>query len=235
MREITGPTRSRDPDLTLRIAVHEAGHAVAVAVLRPGKLVRADILASKESGGTVEAAHNDMETDPGALRSEILEVLAGRAAEQAVLGGVTCGSGGSPGSDLCRATVLAVAEESAFGLGGAGLVWTGLPGPDAVAGFLAARPWLADRVRVRLDAIYDEAVALARAHDTAIRVVAAELMLRGSLTGPEVEGLVGRHRAAADRGVAPKTPGSNETAADVEGSVAGEHAPPVKVRPGRAP
>lgn len=139
------------------------------------------------------AAPNDMETDPGAVRREIMEVLAGRAAEQTVLGAVTCGSGGSPGSDLCRATVLAVAEESAFGFGGAGLVWSGLPGPDAVAGFLAMRPGMADRVRLRLDSVYDEAVALARAQDAAIRIVAAELMLRGSLTGSEVEELVGRH------------------------------------------
>jgi hypothetical protein len=186
-----GPPRS--PDAELRVSIHEAGHAVASALLRPGKLIGVNVVKRGNRGGQAAAVAADLSTESG-IHDEIMELLAGRAAEEVVLGSVSGGSGGSDSSDLARATQLALAEETAFGLGGGGLVWMGQPDAKTVSTLLLGSPEVAGRVRIRLDGIYAEILALLNLHHTAVRVVAAELLLKVSLTGPEVEALVGRHR-----------------------------------------
>ncbi|WP_162801441.1 hypothetical protein [Azospirillum brasilense] len=88
-------------------------------------------------------------------------LLAGRAAEEAVLGDVSTGAGGDDRSDLARATALAAAALQAYGLGdGAdGLLWRGIPTPDTLAATLALRPDMGNRVSALLATAYAEATA----------------------------------------------------------------------------
>jgi cell division protease FtsH len=110
---ITGPKKCCPPDALLRIALHEAGHAVAAAVVRPGKLVGASIVNRGSVGGSVYSVTHRISSDRAAVRTEIAELLAGRAAEEVILGDASGGSGGSRESDLALATTLAVARDGA--------------------------------------------------------------------------------------------------------------------------
>ncbi|MEJ1979043.1 MAG: AAA family ATPase [Acetobacteraceae bacterium] len=194
LAELDAPEK-RGPKLLMRIAIHEAGHAVAAVVLRPGKLIGATILERGPSGGSVSSSVTDQpESVRDGIGDLICQVLAGRAAEQALLGGtVSGGSGGGPGCDLAQATAWALAEETAFGAGGCGLVWSGMPDASTIAPLLAGRPALEARVSARLDAAYADTLKLMRRHEVAVRVVAAELISQRSLSGEEIEDLVKRH------------------------------------------
>ena len=98
-----------------RRAVHEAGHAVARHHLGLGTVELVTINgASGQSyvDGNIDVDSEDMED---ALTARIVSMLAGRAAEEIVLGKPGLGCGGSDQSDLARATGIALALETIFG------------------------------------------------------------------------------------------------------------------------
>jgi ATP-dependent Zn protease len=183
-------------DVERRIAVHEAGHAVATAVLRPGAVVEARIGGKSIRGGEV-AARTELGTTRGALRGCLIELLAGRAAEEVLLGGYSGGSGGSSARDLATATCIAVAQETALGLGSIGPMWLGMPTASSVGLMLAHRPPLAATVQDHLEAVHADAVALVREHLGAVTAVADRLLIDRMLTGDEIASLVAAHPAAA--------------------------------------
>ena len=182
------------PDIDRMVAVHEAGHAVATAVLRPGAVMDARINPGAGRSGAVRAIPDPRSTRE-AIYGALLELLAGRAAEEVLLGDFSGGSGGSASSDLAMATCHAVALETALGLGTFGPMWQGLPTPDTVGMLLALRPALAARVQAYLELAYAEAVGLARNFRDAISAVADALVEMRSLTGMEIEALVAGHRS----------------------------------------
>ncbi|WP_149536748.1 AAA family ATPase [Siccirubricoccus phaeus] len=191
--------RPRPPEEFLRrTAVHEAGHAVAAALGRPGALVSATVLASGDRAGRVLWAQRDG-ADPSftraALATLLREVLAGRAAEEELLGEASAGSGGGADSDLATATRLATAAVTALGLdrGGGALVWRGLPEAADVPGLLAARPDVACRVGEMLDTAYAEARTLVRRHREAVERLAELLVAHEAVGGAEIASLVAAH------------------------------------------
>lgn len=98
-----------------RRAVHEAGHAVARHHLGLGTVELVTINgASGQSyvDGNIDIDSEDMED---ALTARIVSMLAGRAAEETLLGKPGLGSGGSEQSDLAKATGIALALETIFG------------------------------------------------------------------------------------------------------------------------
>ena len=185
-----------DPDIDRMVAVHEAGHAVVTAVLRPGAVTEARINPGAGLSGAVRAL-SDPRSTPEAIHGALLELLAGRAAEEVVLGGFSGGCGGSASSDLAMATCHAVALETALGLGTFGPMWQGLPTPDTVGTLLAIRPALAVRIQAYLEAAYSEAVGLVRSYQDAVVAVADTLVEMRSLTGSEIEALVTARRPDA--------------------------------------
>jgi cell division protease FtsH len=93
----------------------------------------------------------------------LVVVLAGRAAEEVVLGAPSAGAGGSADSDLAGATKLAVTAAATLGLDSAsGLVWFGVPDAVNLPWMLVDDLALAARVRATLDAAYADALALVR-------------------------------------------------------------------------
>ena len=193
LNEIGG--KDADPAEERRIAAHEAGHAVVICLRRPERLVEVRLGNSGRAGGAA-ASLVEVSTTREAIHGEILELLAGRAAEEVILGKYSGGCGGSPGSDIALATCLATAMETALGLGNGGLLWTGVPTPETIGMTLVHRPQLAARVATYLDAVYQEAVALVRGHEGAVLAVVEALIVARSLTGAEVGRLVAAHPAA---------------------------------------
>jgi cell division protease FtsH len=198
LHEIAG--EGMDPVEERRVAAHEAGHAVVISVLRPGKLIEVRLGKVGRTGGAA-ALLAEVSTDREAIHGEILGLLAGRAAEEVVLGSYSGGCGGSPGSDIAQATCLATAMETALGLGDGGLVWCGMPTPETIGMMLAYRPQLAVRVGAYLDGAYQEAVALVREHERAVAAVMEAVIAARSLTGEEVAGLIAEHTSTG-RGMA---------------------------------
>jgi hypothetical protein len=114
---------TQPPGLPWRIAIHEAGHA-AVAI-RLGMAVTRIVAGA--TGGRVEFAGRQREGLAPDYAAEIAVQLAGRAAEEVLLGEASSGAGGSEISDLAQATQLAMDLELRTGLGATGLLWQPAP------------------------------------------------------------------------------------------------------------
>jgi ATP-dependent Zn protease len=199
LAEIRGSYAPLPDEQRRRTALHEAGHAVAIAQLRPQALVRATIRQTETTSGGVEIA-----IARGAISTRadfnglLIHLLAGRAAEEVLLGSVSAGSGGGETSDLARATALATASITDLGLGeDAPLLWLGSVDVETVGALLRVRPDLARAVAVQLERAYIEAKALVSKHDRHIFRVADQLLERETLDREEILALT---HAAPDEG-----------------------------------
>lgn len=117
-----------------RIAVHEAGHALASIVLETDEVIRAFVDTGYfEVGGLQHAGGVEIrETRVAIQTKETLEnrmavTLAGIAAERVVFGNHASGAGGAASSDLAVATDIATRMESNFGFGDSLVVSLGSP------------------------------------------------------------------------------------------------------------
>lgn len=172
-----------------RAAVHEAGHAVVRHVLGIGRVIRVTIAQTSDTGGYVEyedtIEHELMEER---LTGQLAVMLAGRAAERELLGTASAGAGGSPQSDLGRATALAIRIETASGLGGRYPLLYQSIGSDVLLSGLA--PGTARRVHGRLRRAERQARRIvARNRRTAIEL-AARLLEVETLEGEELQRLL---------------------------------------------
>jgi len=173
LAEIGGRVDAVSAELLRRCAVHEAGHAVAAVASGEAVSVEISIVGQGRHAGTTRVAGGPEQPVTAEIaRQTLVYLLAGRAAEEVVLGGVSAGAGGAEESDLAMATRLAVRMVTAFGLAGpAPLVYLGanLPAPHLP-------PHLLAEVRHELNAAYKDATALIRAHQAAVEQLAAYLV-----------------------------------------------------------
>ncbi|WP_176953056.1 AAA family ATPase [Belnapia rosea] len=190
MAEIRGGTEVRPADGRRIPAIHEAGHALVQALEQPGTLQYVSIREDAESDGHTAVNTPSEDVSEVWLAMHLRGFLAGRAAEEVVLGQVTGGAGGPIHSDLGRATWLATNAETAMGFSHRPLVWLGLWNDRELATLLMSRPDLAQRVEERLAAAYEEVCGLLREHRPALDALVAELLKREVLTGAEVEVIV---------------------------------------------
>ena len=161
------------------IAVHEAGHALASRLLIPeSRLDRVSILPAGGSaaGYNLTIPQERALHDAPSLRRQIGVLLAGRAAEQALLGESAVTSGAA--SDIARATELASAM----------VLELGLAGEPGVCGRVLARQFGStgdgqERCKRLLNQIYDESVALMAAHASAVTALAEALLESEALDG----------------------------------------------------
>ena len=119
--------------------------------------------------------------------------MSGRAAEEVVLKRVTSGAGGGRGSDLHRATMLAIRSAVELGLeANHGLTWTPLPDLEReLFTMLAQDARLAALVRERLASAYESALNLIERKQAAVRAVAEQLIEKGALSPEEVCRILG--------------------------------------------
>lgn len=194
---LTAGQLAMPPELVWRIAVHEAGHALAWTAFDIATVQTVTV--GNGSGGFVES---DMRTDVVQteewLNQMIACALAGRAAEKLVFGDCVLGSGGSETSDLAHATRLATDAESNLGFGQAQpLLYRSV---EAQPSILSLDRQLAQHVHNRLEAGEALAIKLLSQHRSALLALATRLAHAKTLDGSEVRTLL-----ALEMNVAPST------------------------------
>ena len=169
--------------LMLPIAIHEMGHALAYELLGIGHVESVQI--GGETGGRTRVTiHTERVQDEVGIMGMISCLLAGRTAEQLIVGSTMIGSGGVDESDLGRATRLAVELETACGLGeDMPLVYRPPTNPGEA---LLYQPMLARRVDARLTRAAKEVEAELRRHLTLLSRLAGLLVERTIIAGDEV-------------------------------------------------
>jgi len=176
------PADNRPPHLAHRIAVHEAGHAIAA--LSFGRKLFALRLgtANTEIGGYALASRPAIFT-PETLAEEVIVMLAGRAAEIVI--GLEPSSGA--GSDLAGATHLVTQYHAVFGFGSA---MSGF-GEDVDTKELLARfPRLAMQVDADLSRYWSQTLAIIREFANEIEIVAEALVRHRYLGEAEIRSLL---------------------------------------------
>ena len=161
-----------------RYAVHEAGHTVVSAALRLGTIKRMSIsLSGGEVASRPEIGHGVLTE----IENEICHDLAGRAAEALIFGEVSGGAGGSLASDLSQATRRALMIETNWGLGDLGPIW--MPAPETV---LLTDEQLRNRVRARMEAAEERALAILTMHRANLISLAQTLLEKRSMREEEI-------------------------------------------------
>lgn len=173
-----------DRELRRRIALHEAGHAIAARISGHGAPTR---IAIHGDGGFVETRFAPGANSRPGIEAALVTLLAGRAAERLVLGAPSAGAGGTPDSDLARATMLAAALEISWGLGDTAL-WRARP--DEAVGHLRFDGELRGRVQAHLQRAEDTAVALLEDRREQLEALAEALVREGVVAGEELERLL---------------------------------------------
>ena len=193
MEEIGGHDTRSDAGRQ-RIAVHEAGHAIAAIELLPGTLQAITIRSAGNSLGATLTSGSDGVLLADDIHRRLAMLLAGRAAEQEIFGVPSTVSGGGDDSDLAMATRYAAMASASFGLGADDdLLWSGCPEPADVQTLLARDTDLTTRVRASLDDAYEIASAIVRRRRTAILAIKDALLERQALPGNDVAEIASRH------------------------------------------
>lgn len=179
-----------------RVCVHEAGHAVVGCLLleEAGKApVEARVVrdASVEAnvGVTTMRHATDLLRTRAAYLAEITGLLAGIAAEEAVLGARSDGGGGSHGADLQRATALAAATEVSLGFG-ENLAYLASRDEDELLARVRADSALRKVVNQVLAECLERARSLVRANRPSVDGLADVLARRGRASFDEILGIV---------------------------------------------
>lgn len=165
-----------------RTCVHEAGHAVVGYELRDeAGATPVEVQVFREldplrqgAGHTVFDRVRGLDRSRRTYDASITTLLAGLAAEKMLLGEHGDSGGGSPGSDLHQATVLAAGVVISFGLDGSFTYLGSVTADELIAGLRADA-----RLRRRVDAILNEcferAVSILLDREHALRCLANTL------------------------------------------------------------
>jgi len=183
---IAGNRRSILPEERWRMAVHEAGHAVIRHVLQVGHPLTLSIEEQVGLGLATERRKLiPLEKD---CEDNLAVMLAGRAAEELVLGDVSVGSSMRPGSDLANATDLALAMETTYGFSRKRplLFCDGVTRGE----LLHENHPVTNRVNERLQKAYDVARHGLVRYGAAHRVLAGTLLEHGVLEGETVTAIL---------------------------------------------
>ena len=131
-------------------------------------------------------------------------LLAGRAAEEVIIGHPSSGAGGGPTSDLALATRFAVTAAAALGLDEVvGPLWLGDPDANDIERMLTNNPVVADQVTAALKVAYEHALARIRRRQAAVSALASLLIERRILDGAEVVALLDQDAAGRISTVVP--------------------------------
>ncbi|KQZ87239.1 hypothetical protein ASD64_07315 [Mesorhizobium sp. Root157] len=183
---LTGTKQPRSMPLLNRMAVHEAGHAIARLYFQLGPII--EITIEARDGGYVLGAFSQDEQTEELLTVFLIAHLAGRAAEEEILGSATSNSGGSEQSDLALATSLALDMETVLGFS---RKWPLLyRKPTSGVAILGTDLELAQRVHARLASAHKAARDIVRKQKTALQFLANILLAEETLEGPDLDAVV---------------------------------------------
>lgn len=182
--------RSRDPAMDRTIALHEAGHGFAHVVMD-----LADRVSCSMSGVTAAESRRGVIT-PESVERRLVALLAGRAAEEAILGAVSSGAGGHDDSDLGKAHDLAGDAVLSFGFSrSAPLHFI----PRAARRSFPLLPRESEEIRSMVAGGYARALALVRANRGAVIALADALQQKRALEDFEIREIVDAHRGAGGK------------------------------------
>lgn len=133
-----------------------------------------------DAGGITVTDFDGYMPTRGVLQNVVLQTLAGRAAEEVLLGEPGTGSGGSASSDLARATRTLGLLHLGTGLG---KDMAFRADADSVPAVLAMNDRLAQRVEADLRLMYAATIEIIRGNAGLVRAVADALLARRHL-GP---------------------------------------------------
>lgn len=180
------------------IAVHEAGHAVVATLLGGMKVVGVSV---GDLDGLTQVADIDRAASLGHCNNVLSMLMAGRAAEELVLGAASAGAGGSETSDLSLATELAKKIELKFGFGEYGPLYLGEGRYDP----LTVVPGLLKSVSKRLNHAMSEAKELLARNRAAFDAVTEALDRNGYLSAAEVQELIDQGAAIRVTELSPRS------------------------------
>jgi cell division protease FtsH len=186
LHSIIGDDGDRSHDLLRRTAIHEAGHAFVCGEHFGADRVTVTIRARLNTGGRTIVAKlptDELHTRDDMI-AEIKRLLAGRAAEEIILGDAGAGAGGSADSDLGKATALAAAMAGSLGLiGPTPLLYRG-----GVVGIevLDLHPAMQKVAHEFLSAVYADTLIIIRANRKKVEAIASSLLARKTLSGVEL-------------------------------------------------
>lgn len=181
---------ARSAKLCWRMAVHEAGHVLARLYLKLGQIIEITIDAP-EGGYTLGSISQDEHTEEF-FTAHLVAYIAGRAAEEEILGSATSNSGGSEKSDLAIATNLALDMETVLGFS---RKWPLLyRKPRDGAAILGSDLELAQRVHARLVSAHKAARDIVRQQKTALQFLANILLAEETLEGPDLDAVLEKVR-----------------------------------------
>ncbi|AKI02681.1 Peptidase family M41 [Hoeflea sp. IMCC20628] len=184
---LTEGQAAMSPELVWRIAVHEAGHALAWTFF--GIATVSTVTVGNGSGGFVESQmrRNVIQTETW-LNQMIACTLAGRTAEKLIFGDHVVGSGGNDTSDLAHATRLATDAEANLGFGTTQpLLYRSVKDHSSI---LSLDRQLAHHVHARLEVAETMAVEMLSQHRDALLSLATCLAEARTLDGSEVRALL---------------------------------------------
>lgn len=178
-------SKSRDPETEWRIAVHEAGHAVAG--LRSGQPdINVSIVGLRGSGGRILSSAPAAPQTQESVCQRLVMLLAGRAAEEVLLEEISGGAGGDASSDLGQATTLIFRAIGTLGLSGQQtLLWHGDPHIENMRFY----PALLSEATDTLIAAYGFAKELVTMDRAYVEAIAKALLKRKALTHTELVAL----------------------------------------------
>jgi ATP-dependent Zn protease len=187
------------PDCRYRAAVHEAGHAAAAILLAISDNVTTSLIRRGRAAATTHIDTRIQAMTRKLVEKHITVALAGRAAEDAILGEVAAGAGGTEDSDLAIASDLAIRAVVQWGLSSSGdILYSRYIAPEQL---LAHRPERVAEVHSILNASYGAALELIRTHRAGVLAIADALFEKT------------RARSRRDRGLARGTARSSRTGA----------------------
>ena len=175
------PIRSMSEKERRRLAYHETGHAIAMALLQPeNQLYKVTIIRYGRALGL--AASTPLEERYTQSREEVLSeikvALASRAAEELFLGtgltGVT--------SDLQQATMLAMGYFGFYGMGNSFYSYLAMP-----SGLGGIDPDTKRRIEALLDEQYREVKQLLAEHADEVRIISERLLKDLELHGEDIK------------------------------------------------
>jgi ATP-dependent Zn protease len=192
-----------EPEYLRRIAIHEAGHATAAIVLRVSSNVNVTLFRLGQEGAATFFDPRAEALTRKVVERRISVALAGRAAEEVLLGCVTAGAGGQEESDLAVATRIGFSAVAQWGLSSSKSVgWLRKCAPEQI---MVSHPRLADEAQRMIDAAYVRARALIKRRRRQVEAIADALLKRRALAHADIVRLLGRGlRPGRKAGVAAK-------------------------------
>ncbi len=172
-------------------AIHEAGHAIACLAFGR-ETIKAITINDSQGRSYLEISNTIDDGSAQAVCDGIVTWLAGRAAEEVLVGRVSRWSGGSGESDLAKATEMACSLETSYGCNSQNpLLYLGSIEPFTL---LAGRQDIAFAVNDRLEACYEIAKELIGRNKDAVKGLADMLLahetLEGAILSKTLDGLV---------------------------------------------